>query len=95
MIVQELTRLASTTFAQGTLDDRQQLAVNLDEVQHGLAPEDAALRTFLGCLAAALRGETPDATTLEEPFTQLWQQFREAGTEHPGQQEGGANDEEG
>ena len=95
--VADLPRLASAVLAQRTMDDRQQLAANLVEAQRGLPSEAASLGTFLGCLAAALRGETPDTTLLEERFPQLWQEFQEALPEHSSrqeQQEGGAHGEE-
>jgi tetratricopeptide (TPR) repeat protein len=96
--VEELSRLASEVLAHGTMDDRQRLAANLDEVQGSLPQEASALGTFLGCLAVALRGETPDPTTLEDPFMQLWHEFQVAPLEQHGQQEhqdGGAHGEKG
>jgi hypothetical protein len=46
--------------------------------QEELPLEEDALGRFFGCLVASLRGETPEVASLEAPFTELWQSFRDA-----------------
>jgi len=48
------------------------------EAQRQLSSEDVALGRLFGCLAAALRDETPEVAALEAPFTDLWQAFQDA-----------------
>ena len=57
--------------------EREQLAMAIAETQQQLRPSQA-LGRFLVCLTATLRGETPDLTTLEAPFTEVWQRFEQA-----------------
>ena len=72
----ELPRIVASMILQSTMPQRQEVAASLIEVQQDLPPEAVSLGNFLGCLAACLRGETPDTTVLEVPFTDLWQEFQ-------------------
>ena len=74
----ELLQRVHTLMRQGTVAQRQQFAEEITELQAGLPLEEASLGIFLNCLVAELRGETPDTTSLEAPFTLLWQQLQEA-----------------
>jgi len=78
LTVEELPGVVSSVILQGTTQQRQQLATNFVETQQQLPPEEATLGRFLGCLAAALRGETPEVALLEAPFTDVWQAFQDA-----------------
>ncbi len=77
MSLAELPQYVATVITQGTMPQRQHLAEQLFEVQVGLSADEAALAPLLACLVAALRGETPDTSSLEEPLTSLWQQFQD------------------
>ncbi len=77
MSLAELPQYVAMVITQGTMPQRQNLAEQLSEVQASLPPDEAVLAPLLACLLAALRGETPDTSLLEEPFTSLWQQFQD------------------
>ena len=74
----DLPHAVADTILHGTAEQRQQFAVSLEETRQQLPAEAALLSRFLGCLAAALRDETPESAALEAPFTDLWQAFLEA-----------------
>ncbi|MFL5653956.1 MAG: CHAT domain-containing protein [Ktedonobacteraceae bacterium] len=76
LTVEELPGVVSSVISQGTIQERQQFAASLIEAQRQLPPEGVALGKFFGCLAAALRNETPEVESLEAPFTDLWQAFQ-------------------
>jgi hypothetical protein len=77
LTVEQLPSVVSSVISQGTAEQRQQFAAVLIEMQQQLPPEAAPVGRFFGCLAAALRGETPEVGLLEAPFTELWQVFEE------------------
>src|SRR6266536_1547751 len=78
LTVADLPRAVSSLILQGSTEQRKQVAAWLIENQQQLSPEEAALGRFFGCLAAALREETPEATLLETPYTELWRAFQDA-----------------
>ncbi|HEY6409160.1 MAG TPA: hypothetical protein VIY29_16995, partial [Ktedonobacteraceae bacterium] len=84
--VEKLPGVVSSIILQGTAEERQQFAEWLIENQRELPPEGAALGRFFGCLAAALRGDTPEVAALEAPFTDLWQVFQDALKAAPGEE---------
>ncbi len=77
MTLEDVLNAVVNALSHGTSEKREQLATALVEAQQQLPPSEAALGRFLACLAAALRGETPNLTTLEAPFTDWWQQFEQ------------------
>ena len=77
LTIEQLPSVVSSVMSQGTPEQRQQLIAALAEAQRQLPSESAPLGRFFECLAAALRGETPEVTQLVSPFTQLWQEFQE------------------
>ena len=85
LTVEELPGVVSSVILQGTTEQRQQLATVLMEAQQELPSEEAAQGKFFGCLAVALRGETPEVAALEAPFAQLWQAFQDALRAAPGE----------
>ena len=84
--IEGLSRAVSSAILQGSTEERQQFAASLIEAQRQLPPEGVALGKFFGCLAAALRGETPEGASLEAPFTDLWQAFQDALRAAPGEE---------
>jgi tetratricopeptide (TPR) repeat protein len=76
--IEDLPGVVSSALLQGTVEQRQQMAEELIKAQQQVPPEQASLGNFFGCLAAALRGETPEIASLEAPFTDLWQEFQDA-----------------
>jgi len=76
--VEKLPGVVSSVILQGTMEERQQFATVLIDYQQYLPPEGAALGRFFACLAAALRGDTPEVAELEAPCTELWQAFQDA-----------------
>ena len=74
----DLPHLAATVKQQGTQEQCQQFAGQLAELQQQLPAEEAPLGQFLRCLIRALHDETPDTSSLETPFTELWQAFQHA-----------------
>ena len=86
LTIGDLPRVASSLILQGTAEQRQQLATALMEAQQHLPPVEASLGRFFGCLAAGLRGETPEVASLEAPFTELWQAFQDALRAAPGEE---------
>ncbi len=77
-MLENLLRDVSSVILQGTTEERHQLAALFIEKQQELPSEEAGFGNFFGCLAAALRGETPEVAALEAPFTDLWQAFQDA-----------------
>ena len=78
LTIEKLPSVVSSVILQGTIEERQQFATSLIENQQELPPEKEALGNFFGCLAAVLRGETPEVASLEASFTGLWQAFQDA-----------------
>jgi len=76
--IEDLPQAVAATILHGTAEQRQRFAGSLEETQQQLPAEEAPLGRFLGCLAAALGGETPESAALEAPFTDLWQAFLDA-----------------
>ena len=76
--IESLPHAVADTILHGTAEQRQQFAEALQETQQQLPAEAAPLGRFLGCLAAALRDETPESAALEAPYTDLWQAFLDA-----------------
>ena len=85
--IEDLPGLVSSTLLQGTVEQRQQMAEELIKAQQQVPPEQASLGNFFGCLATALRGETPEVASLEAPFTDLWQEFQDALATPSGEQD--------
>lgn len=83
--VGELPSVVSSSILKGTAEQRQQLVADLIKAQQQLPPEAAPQGRFLGCLVAALCGETPEVRLLEPPFTELWQAFQDALSVPPGE----------
>jgi len=78
LTLEDLPHAVAAAILGGTAEQRQQFAVALEEARQQLPTEVAPLGRFLGCLAAALRDETPESAALEAPFTDLWQAFLDA-----------------
>ena len=78
LTVEQLSDHVSSLILRGTVEQRLQFAAHLVEAQQQLPPEEAALGRLFDCLAAALRGETPEVALLEAPFTDVWQAFQDA-----------------
>ena len=78
LTIEKLPSVVSSVILQGTIEERQEFATSLIENQQELPPEKEALGNFFGCLAAVLRGETPEVASLEASFTGLWQAFQDA-----------------
>ena len=74
---EDVLNAVADALLHGASEEREQLATSLVEVQQQLPPSEAALGRFLACLAAVLRGETPDLTVLEAPFRDRWLQFQQ------------------
>jgi tetratricopeptide (TPR) repeat protein len=77
LTVKQLPSVVSFIILRGTTQKRLQFVATLIQAQQQLPPEAVPLGRFLGCLVAALRGETPETALLEPPFTQLWQEFQQ------------------
>ncbi len=87
LAVEDLPGVVSSLILQGTAEQRQQVAAELTKAQQQVTLMEAALGRFFGCLAAALRGETPEVASLEPPFTDLWQEFQDALVTPSGEQD--------
>jgi len=85
--VEDLPSIVSSVILQGTTEQRQQFAIWLIETQQHFPPVQASLGKFFECLAAVLQGETPEITSLEAPFTNLWQEFEAALATPPSEQD--------
>jgi hypothetical protein len=95
LTVEKLPEAVASVILHETAEQCQQFAASLVEAQQQLPPEAISLGLFFGCLAAALRGETPEVALLEVPFTEWWQEFQErlrVQPEESSQQEKGKHD---
>jgi len=75
--LEDLPHAVADAILHDTAEQRQQFAMSLEEARQQLPAEAAPLGRFLGCLATALRDETPESAALEAPYTDLWQAFLE------------------
>ncbi len=78
MTLEDVLNAVGNALLYGTGEERERLAASLVRLQQQLPPSKAALGRFLVCLTGTLHGEAPDLTSLEAPFTEIWQRFQQS-----------------